>query len=93
MLESVNYYLKSFIEKRTDELGQNVLMGHKDYQLLSESLKTKFNEVLEQASDEQRELLLKYEEEGQIQTALAIELMYKQGLMDGIYIYQRVFGN
>ncbi|EGL18068.1 hypothetical protein HMPREF9413_5584 [Paenibacillus sp. HGF7] len=38
-------------------------------------------------------MLLKYEEEGQIQTALAIELMYKQGLMDGIYIYQRVFGN
>ncbi|MGX4587897.1 hypothetical protein [Paenibacillus chitinolyticus] len=66
--------MKSFIEKRTDELGQNVLMGDKDYQLLSELLKTKFNEVLEQASDEQRELLLKYEKRGKFKPRWQLSL-------------------
>ncbi len=92
MLKNLSEYLHDFITKRTDEIGSNVLMKDMDYRELLEANQTKYHEILKYVPEEGRQLLLEYEEKEQAQSALAVELMYKQGFIDGIYLSNRLLG-
>ena len=90
MLNNLNNYLKDFVMMRTDEIGSNVLAKHAEYQELSEALKSKLNEILKYVPEDRRHLVFDYEEKEQAQLALSVEIMYRQGLADGVYLNRRL---
>jgi hypothetical protein len=77
---------------RTDEIGSNVLMKHEAYQRLSEELKSCLHEILAYIPEDRRQLVLDYEEKEQAQMGLSVEIMYRQGLIDGVYLNRRLSG-
>ncbi|MEX1028641.1 MAG: hypothetical protein WDZ91_01185 [Paenibacillaceae bacterium] len=90
MLKNVKSYLNDFVMVRTDEIGSNVLMKHAEYQELSEELKSKLHEILKYVPEDRRQLVFDYEEKEQAQMALSVEIMYRQGLIDGVYLNRRL---
>ncbi len=89
MLKNLSQYLQEFIMKRTDEVGSTVLMKHREYREISEALQTILHDILKCVPEEQRKLVMEYEEKEHAQSALSVEIMYRQGLVDGFYLSRR----
>jgi len=48
-----------------------------------------FQELFQHIPQEQHSILFAYEEKEQAQLAFVVEMMYKQGLIDGVYLNRR----
>jgi len=92
MIRNLKTYLRDSIALRIDEIGSNVLNQHAEYQRLSKELQLILREIQKYVPPDQQQLVFTYEEKEQAQAALAVEIMYKQGLADGVYINRRLSG-
>ena len=86
MAKSLEDYYTEFIEARSDELSNFICRSNSRYQKLSHDTKNRINELLAKLHGGQKDLLYEYEEKKNEQIALMVELIYDQGLKDGIYI-------
>lgn len=86
MLKNLSTYMQEFIANRTDEIGRQVLMNHDEYRKLSNELREAIRALMMLLPEEGRQLVLSFEETENAQAALAGEIMYKQGLLDGLYL-------
>ena len=95
MVKSLEDYYKEFIEVRSDEVCNFIWRSHDKYQELSQETMNKIAELLAQLPGGQKDLLYDYEEKKNEQIALMIELIYDQGVKDGICIknkYKKIRG-
>ena len=92
LIKDLKTYLHDFIAMRTDEVGSNVLKQSAKYQKLSKELQALFQEFFQHIPQEQHSILFAYEEKEQAQLAFVVEMMYKQGLIDGVYLNRRWAG-
>lgn len=92
LIKDLKTYLCDFIALRTEEIGSNVLKQNAKYQELSKELQALFQEIFKVVPLEQHSILFAYEEKEQAQLALVVEMMYKQGLIDGVYLNRRWAG-
>ena len=86
MVKSLEDYYKEFIKARSDEVSNFICRSNCRYQKLSNDIMNRINELLAKLPGGQKDLLYEYEEKKYEQIALMIELIYDQGLKDGIYI-------
>ena len=84
MLQPFNHYVKNCMEQRTDEIATKVFLTHRVYRKYAKELKNLFNEIVDAVPQDRRFLMFEYEEKEQAQLAVVMEIMYRQGLEDGV---------
>lgn len=89
MVKSLEDYYKEFIEDRSDEICNFICRSHDKYQELSQDTMNRINELLAKLPGGQKDLLYEYEEKKNEKIALMIELIYDQGVKDGIFIINK----
>ncbi|WP_249860360.1 hypothetical protein [Paenibacillus konkukensis] len=77
---------------RTEEIGSSVLKQDAGYRELSEELQSLLKEIFKYVPVDRHPIIFSYEEKEQAQMALVIEMMYKRGLIDGVYLNRRLSG-
>ncbi|TDF94408.1 hypothetical protein [Paenibacillus piri] len=92
MIKNLGTYLHDFIAMRTEEIGSNVLKQDAGYQELSKELQFLLKEIFKCVPIDRHPVIFAYEEKEQAQLALVVEIMYKQGLIDGVYLNRRLSG-
>ncbi|GFZ86963.1 hypothetical protein GCM10008018_36370 [Paenibacillus marchantiophytorum] len=90
MIKSLRTYLYDFIAMRTEEIGNNVLKQDEGYRELSKELQSLLKEIFKCVPIDRHPTIFSYEEKEQAQLALAIEIMYRQGLIDGVFLNRRL---
>lgn len=86
MLKELEFYFDYFVSKRTEEIGQVILMKNLFYRKLVEGKRNSFAELLKNIPESCQDLLYDFEDKENYQTAFANELMYRQGLLDGLHL-------
>lgn len=84
MLKELECYFDCFVGKRTEEIGQVILMKNLYYRKLVNGRRCSFEEMLKSIPDSCRELLFDFEDKVNYQVAFANEIIYRQGLLDGL---------
>lgn len=84
MLKDLVRYFDSFVGKRTEEIGEVILIHNLLHQKLVDEKKACFEELLKIIPDSSRDLLYDLEDKTNYQAAFVNELMYRQGLLDGL---------
>ncbi len=84
MLKELECYFDYFVGKRTEEIGQVILLKNLYYRKLVNSKRCSFEEMMRNIPDSCRELLFDFEDKVNYQAAFANEIIYRQGLLDGL---------
>ncbi|MDP4095585.1 hypothetical protein OIN60_02110 [Paenibacillus sp. P96] len=93
MLQELERYFDYFVGKRTEEIGQLILMRNLYYRKLVNSKRCSFEEMLKSIPDSCRELLFDFEEKVNYQATFANEIIYRQGLLDGLNFRNTTLNN
>lgn len=86
MIKPLEKYYKEFIELRTDEACNFIYNSNREFQELSIELINKMNELSSGLPLEKKLQLHAYETKKNEKILLLIELIYYQGLQDGLDI-------
>jgi len=89
MFKQLEEYYTDFIIQRSDETCNYVLNTHAKYNELSKETQNIIGELLSKLPEDLKGLWQKYEEKENEQIELMFELIYQQGLKDGLYIRDR----
>ncbi|RED83159.1 hypothetical protein [Cohnella phaseoli] len=84
MLKDLEHYFDCFVGKRTEEIGQVVLMKNLYYKELVNTKRCSFQEMMRSIPDSCQELLFDFEDKANYQAAFANEIIYRQGFLDGL---------
>lgn len=84
MIKSWEDYYKEFVDMRSDEVCGFIFKTNDKYQELLKETINQMRKLSAQLSVGQKDLLYEYEEKKNEQIALMIELIYNQGLKDGL---------
>lgn len=84
MLQDLEQYFNSFIAKRTEEIGVEIVRNNLYYKELADCKRSSLDELIQSLSDTNREKVFNYEDQVNYQVAFVNEIMYRQGLLDGL---------
>lgn len=84
MLQDLEQYFDSFIAQRTEEIGVVIVKNNLCYKELTDSKRNSLDELIQSLSDTSREKVFHYEDQVNYQVAFVNEIMYRQGLLDGL---------
>ncbi|MFM9282333.1 hypothetical protein [Paenibacillus jiagnxiensis] len=93
LLQELEHYFDYFVGKRTEEIGQVILMKNLYYRRLVNSKRCSFEEMLKSIPDSCRELLFDFEDKANYQATFANEIIYRQGLLDGLNFRNTTLNN
>ncbi|MNO22092.1 hypothetical protein D3C76_118690 [compost metagenome] len=93
MLRELESYFDDFVEKRTEEIAQVILMKNLYYRKVMKSKRCLFEEMLKNIPDSCQELLFDFEDKVNYQAAFANEIIYRQGLLDGLSFRNTTLNN
>lgn len=88
MLLELDHYFQEFIAGRTEEIGQALLMKNNCYRRLSDEREKVMEELRRILPASHQGLLFELEDRFNYRMAFANELMYRQGLTDGLQMRQ-----
>ncbi len=77
-------YLHDLISRRTIEIGSGLIVGNSEYCELSAKSSALYHRINGQLSVEAQGLLDEYESTLNLMGAISDDVMYKQGLRDGV---------
>ncbi|MDF2922606.1 MAG: hypothetical protein K0R57_1520 [Paenibacillaceae bacterium] len=84
MLKDLNFYFDDFVGKRTEEIGQVILINNLYYKQLIDEKGCSFKALMKNIPNSYQALLFEFEDKANYQAAFANEFMYRQGLLDGL---------
>ncbi|WP_432661810.1 hypothetical protein R9X47_14690 [Wukongibacter baidiensis] len=86
MLKSIDSYLEDFIDDRLNDIGQQVIRNDKRVEVVRQECFSLWDRILESLPKEDRSLIFRYEEKRNEEELLHFQIIYKQGLADGLRI-------
>ena len=89
MVKPLEEYLNEFIIKRSDEACNFILNNNEKYKDLYQKTKCKIEQLLYGLPENMRKLFYEYEEKENQRIELMLEIIYYQGLEDGLYIQDK----
>lgn len=89
-VKDLDWYLKDFIGRRTDEVSNWVSVNHADYRELSKGVRSSLAQLFENLPTAKHHLIFEYEEKTNQQMVIIGEQLYRQGLMDGLAFRNRL---
>ncbi|KZE80897.1 hypothetical protein AV654_11145 [Paenibacillus elgii] len=89
-MTKLNPSLNDYVMKRIEEIIHTILLNHIVYRELSDELSYTLRELIERVPENCKPLLYEYEEREHEQTVIALEAMYKQGFMDGVFLNKEI---
>jgi hypothetical protein len=84
MLKGHNQYFKGYIIDRTEEIGQEILVNNQRYRELNTEISEVQQALADNLSPQLQPLLGRYDNAEAEQDSVIIEIMYQQGLIDGL---------
>lgn len=93
MLKELEFYFDYFVSKRTEEVGRVILMNNLFYRKLAEGKRNSFAVLLKNIPESCQDWLYDFEDKENYQSAFANELMYRQGLVDGLNMLNIAINN
>ena len=93
MLKELECYLDYCVGKRTEEIAQVILLKNSYYRNLMKGKRYAFDELLKNIPKSCKDLLFDLEEKEKNQAAFAYEIMYRQGLLDGLNFRNTALNN
>jgi len=84
MLKNFGQAFNDFISDRTTHIGDNVLIYEKEYIEMSDKLTLLYKSIKELLPDGSKHLIDEYECTANCQLVVTEEVVYQQGLKDGI---------
>ena len=93
MLQELERYFDYFVGKRTEEIARVILLKNLYYRNLMEGKRYTFEELLKNIPDPCQDMLYDFEDKENYQSAFAYEIMYRQGLLDGLNFRNTALNN
>lgn len=90
MAKPLEDYFNEFIIERSCEVSDYIFHNHKKYKTLAQETAEKISNLLALIPGKEKDMLNEYDEQKNKQNALMIELVYYQGLKDGISIKKSI---
>lgn len=83
IIKSMKSKVSELATDRLDEVGRKLFMN-KEYQEVGDNINRVYNEIKLALPEDKRKLLAMLDEENTAQFNIYLEMMYKQGLKDGL---------
>jgi len=89
-VKTLRSHLEEFITMRADEIGNIVSSRDEEYRAKSKRLQLLFHEILQCLPEPKQSELFQYEELANERASKLFAILYRQGLVDGMYIIDEI---